>query len=547
MATQASETSQRARDVLRLNPKQSSIVHSDYTADCVCCMRQRSHGICSLTLNDGGFVAILLVFLGTVFSACFSVGAKELIEAGYVWSQNYFLSQIIVLILLIILHFILLFYHYYKRDQCWLENGLKYVSADRTTRHTIFGNYYSYIFYIFADKDEEEIWKIMIFRGIMFSGNMICFFNAFLYCTSGDVMSLRTMLSTFGFVLLGILKFDEKISFLTSTAFVIAVTGVILICHPSFIFDDDNSGISWIGFMFIIIGALFRVADKSSIKLSNFGDKTNQIHWLGLAIISYTISVCFGLFILVFSAIIVILNNLSNGNNITYNFDEYVWNSSNNLGASLTNSEASGIVIASGIFVFGRAVASTIGYQSGDLSKLGIIANADVFFAYLLQGLILNVREEWYIYFGACLIVIGSFLVFLDQIQSKKHLTQDESTPHGANYDNYNYSYKYNYNYSTGNYNFGLSPDDDEEEEYYYEGVGDGNDYKYTNDYNRLNDHNSGGINNNTHNNNNNNTNSIYNNNGNNIDVSDDSYDESMMVGGQQFHLNSQNVKGYQF
>ena len=431
----------RSQDVLKLQPRQSS-VYTEYTADCVCCGSQQ-RGLLSM-LNDAAFVAMILVFVGTFCQACFSVAAKELVNIGFVWSQDYFLSQLIVVIMLIILHGILLIYHYIKRDNCWLENGPKsvvYPLSSKKENYSTFAEYKNYILYIFADRTEKDLWKIIIFRGIMFSLNMICFFNAFLYCTSGDVLSLRTMLSTFGFVFLGIIKFDEKISCLTTAAFVIAVIGVILICHPSFLFG--TAGISWIGVMFIVLGSIFRVADKSGVKLSNFGDKTNQTHWLGLAIVTYGISACIGLVIVIVSAIIVALINISNGNTGEYLYDDYVWNSD---ALTLNNQDVAWLVIICSVFMFFRAIANTIGYQTGDLSKVGIIANGDVLFAYVLQAEMLDVTESWYVYFGALLIVIGALMVFGDEIQNKR------STSPGGLVDIY---------------------EGDEEEEDYYGGAAD--------------------------------------------------------------------------
>ena len=73
-------------------------------------------------------------------------------------------------------------------------------------------------------------------------------------------------------------------------------------------------------------------------------------------------------------------------------------------------------------------------YQMGSLGRLGIIANADIVFGYVLQAWLLATVSNVYVYIGASLVFIGVVILVFEQyrlsavtLPGQHYQQQDES------------------------------------------------------------------------------------------------------------------------
>ena len=281
-----------------------------------------------------------------------------------------------------------------------------------------------HLFSVFPSKSDSTSWRLLILSGLAFSLQFEFYLLALLYIEVADVMLIRTLMATIGLCIIGVIFWKENVSIYMIFALIIAFGGVIMVCQPSFIFGDTLNEISWIGVIFILIAAFWRVLDKITIKLSKSQNNEIDIHWLAVTIVPLIITSMIALLQLIGVSIYVSIETKSEINLIG--------------GSDRTN-----VIIAASLYGLILAVNSSLvvmAYQMGSLGRLGIIANCDIVFGYVLQAWLLSTVSNIYVYIGASLVFIGVGILVLEQyrlshvgIRNQHHQPQREFEPDNIN------------------------------------------------------------------------------------------------------------------
>ena len=99
----------------------------------------------------------------------------------------------------------------------------------------------------------------------------------------------------------------------------------------------------------------------------------------------------------------------------------------------MQSSKMTGYIILYGAIISGNAIFITAGNQIGEIGRLGIISIIDVPFTYILQALLLNETNDYLVYIGAAIVLIGIIILLLEQYRLRQTETngdeEDQAEP----------------------------------------------------------------------------------------------------------------------
>lgn len=265
-------------------------------------------------------------------------------------------------------------------------------------------------------------WMIIIFNGISSALTSQAIVISLLYFDSGDAIVLRTAFTTLGALLVGIIFFKEHTSKWIILSVILIVTGIILIWQP--FSSNAKSIISFKAFLFTIMASLFRIINKSIMKQSGI----MKIHWVAMLIIQYLISAIVSTFIFIILVCYYVSIDVSVSEHIFLNFMN---------DGSLRN-ETKQFILA--IFIFEGCVllmvdtCNMMAYQNGKIAILSVVSDADIPLSYILQYWWLGIDEDYLVYVGAAIIIVGVIISTLDTV--KKAYTHGEHINSISDIDN---------------------------------------------------------------------------------------------------------------
>lgn len=342
-------------------------------------------------MTETVFQGAILIGIAASFNSARAIQAQYLETVGkFSWMQMYLVAEFDNLFFIVIF---------------WIVYSLK-------TKQSLFSYFPKFT------KSNLNLWFILIIRGICAASLYLFFVLALLHCNSGDAILIRAIITSVGNILIGVIYFKEQLTKWIIFSLILCIFSLILICQPSFIFNNlsiidikSNTNVktmSFVGFLFILISGIFRVVNKSLIKLSKTKYDT---HWLGVLIIGFVI--CFFESLIVFGLSLYIYDN-----NISH-----VWHSWYSDGANYSNHTYIMINVVFGLFGFVELIYNILhvkGYQMGNIGRLGIIANIDIIVTYILQVLLLNENDNYIAYIGICIVLIAVTVLFFEQYNQSK-------------------------------------------------------------------------------------------------------------------------------
>lgn len=256
--------------------------------------------------------------------------------------------------------------------------------------------------------------KLLIYRGLAGVVGMISGFFAIKFINPSDFKAINHSSIVITAILARIFL-KEKLTLAHILASLLTITGVMLISQPTFLFPDNSSVMTNAtnlrdksggheNHLYVTIGVCFALAAAfggGSAKVLLKKLCTNKVHFsIATIYASY-----FGIPISVIISGFLIATGLSHKN-----FNQELEHLPFHL--CLT-------VIAGFVGVVGQ-VFLNLGLKYEDTAKLAIIKTIDVFFAFILQYLFLNISEDFLTIMGALTIISGAFLVLFLKLVEKK-------------------------------------------------------------------------------------------------------------------------------
>ena len=369
------------------------------------------------------FVSSVLVIIGMISKATYSVLVQYIEHVGCPLYQMFLMSSIMWLVSILFYWLILYLCEYYHYTHHILNSSNTNMNVNinididsASNRNS--NNSVSYCTGLCHDLSYSSIKQlscralfILFLRGLTGSIAGLFFILSLVYLNTGDAVLIQTVIITIGNVLFGMYFFNETKSKWIFFSMIICIFGLILVCQPSFIFkSDSSSSVSIIGFIFVSMSAICRLGPGILSKYA----KRLKINWFQLSIVAAIMAT-------IVSTIVVIIEYAQNDGHAHGKKRNVIWMWDNYNADYIALSFVCGCLL--GLFV----MTYTIAFQFGIVSKLGILLNTDVIFAYILQILILNIIENGITYTGVVIVLTVCAFVFVIQWkESKKKNTKVE-------------------------------------------------------------------------------------------------------------------------
>ena len=196
-------------------------------------------------------------------------------------------------------------------------------------------------------------------------------------------------------------------------AFILFIIGIILSTQPIFIFHSSKDSTNIIGFLWITFGAFFASIAFTQIKYSK--NKLNLSHTTVMIVPQVIVS-----------SLSVVL--------YIYGWQVLGWNKSI---ISLGNSMNNFLQLCLGLTYFIWLLTGVIGFQLGNLGRVGMIQNSTILFGYILQVTILNENVNYICVIGIIITLIGCVIVFYEQYDKRNinGYTQNQDNINGHEND----------------------------------------------------------------------------------------------------------------
>ena len=239
-------------------------------------------------------------------------------------------------------------------------------------------------------------WLVLILRSIF---ALLCtvFLNiGLMYVSSGDCVLIESVVASITSFIFGFIFFNEKINKMIIFAFVLFVGGIILVTQPTFIFTstNDSNAASSIGLFWVFLGSLTEGLSFVVIKCSQTVELSHTTVMIApQAIMSFELLILY-----------------------IYGWQVLNWNSSI---VSVENNIDKVLQLCIGFVFFVWLISAVIGFQLGNLGRVGMISNSNIVFAYMLQAVILNEFENYICYIGIVITLIGCVIVFYEQYEEQ--------------------------------------------------------------------------------------------------------------------------------
>ena len=370
-------------------------------------------------LNE--FTSSVLLILGMICKALFTIITQYVESRGCPWYQALFFTEWMFLISMILYWFILYSFAYFccykNKSNINRKVALSISDSDTLSRDSnsnsisssnILPNTMTYCQALFSDFSSKNFtlkaWLILLARGFTGSFAGLFFVWSLEYIDSGDAILIQTVTVTIGNVLFGMLFFNEPKSKLIIFSLIICIIGLLLVCQPSFIFDKfeikkgehiNYSEVSLFGFILVGISGIMRLGSGIVSKYA----KQFNINWLQLCLMASFMS---AITISIVVTIEYYFIHKNDKDSVFWWFDDY------NVIYIIET-------LSIGCFVSLFVISYTIGFQYGNVSKLGILLNTDIIFAYILQIFILDEIENGLTYAGGAVVLLVCGVVFFVQ------------------------------------------------------------------------------------------------------------------------------------
>ena len=359
-------------------------------------------------MEVGDVLAAIFVILATFANAFETISCQYLEEVGESWYQLTLFAESTYLILVMIYWIVIYSYKYYI--------------VTKTTNTSI--SYMEILLSVFPSRNNDNIVKIWVLLGVRGTiGAILSLLQiaSLQYIDSGDSTLIQTVAITLTNFLFGILFFHEEKSVILFVSLFFCIVGLILVCQPSFIFDLSNTQYSTISFVGFILAAMAGIGRAISNIISKESYKYG-VHWLALVIA--------GAFVSVFIDIIVFIAAINIFDGVYWRFKNY------NLYYVL-------LTVSVGLWIGLCTAFFAIGFQIGDISKLGILSNSDIIFIYCLQYLILKEHSNFITYIGALVVLVVCCVIFFHNWKKSQSRALSNTNARAGLDDSYSYSYSY--------------------------------------------------------------------------------------------------------
>ena len=383
----------------------------------------------SLQLNE--FASSSLIIFAALCKSIFTVLTQYIESVGSPWYQILFFTELIYFLLLVLFWVITYTRRYYitfrsTKGHVHLDDESQQLESQSQSQSQSQAQsqltYFETLVSLFPrDKNVGcKAWGLLILRGVYGSGSFMFYVAALAYISSGDDVLIQTVIVTIGNVVFGIILFKESKSRLIIISLIICLIGLVFVCQPSFIFENINTSnndndnkesytpISTIGFIFAILSGICRLGSGLTSKYA----KVYNLNWLVLSLIAGFISVSNAGVVFLIEYYFLFGSSNKDGGGGYWNFDD------NNAGYIA-------ITFAIGLLICLFVACYTIAFQYGNVSRIGILFNTDIIFAYILQIPILNETENALTYVGVIIVLFVCIVVFVAQWKRSQESKQN--------------------------------------------------------------------------------------------------------------------------
>ena len=262
--------------------------------------------------------------------------------------------------------------------------------------------------------------KLLLVRGVVGVIGLVCAYFAIMFINPSD----STAISQTNVIITAIIArifLKEKLTFAHLISILLTVAGVLLISQPSFLFNKSSNAknnnftstnsthsnrqtfsisLTSLGILIAIfdafsLGSVQVLIKKLCIKKVHYSISTIYTSYIGLP-------VCVAL-----SFVLIYTGNSKLVYNWSHNWNELKWHLFYSISVSILGS-------------FNQIILN-LSIQYEDASKVSIIKTCDLFFIFIFQYFLLNIKSDILNIVGAVLILLSTFLILTYRLVDRKH------------------------------------------------------------------------------------------------------------------------------